>query len=237
MRIPFRPMLATLVADVPTGRQWVYEEKYDGIRTLAARRRGHVRLWSRTLQDLTAEFATVARTVAELPGGDIVLDGEVVVFDRAGGPPRSGVRGRRVHRAEGRARAPRRPSRRPLRGRVAPLHRKGRHRLHEGRPERSGGQAAAAGHGPLAVRPRAAGRRRDVGPASAGRADRFSPNGRRTASCGIRCSSGCGPTRPRGRCAGAHVSARRSAGNAGRTAYGFRLMRQCGKMVGGLAQR
>jgi bifunctional non-homologous end joining protein LigD len=84
LKIPFPPMLATLVEDVPTGRQWVYEEKYDGIRTVAARRNGKVRMWSRTLQDLTKAFAGVARDIEELPGGDLVLDGEVVVFDPEG---------------------------------------------------------------------------------------------------------------------------------------------------------
>ena len=77
-------MLATLSDRLPTGPGWVYEEKYDGIRTLAAKRAGAVRLWSRTLQDLTGDFATVTRAVDELRAPDLILDGEVVVFDRAG---------------------------------------------------------------------------------------------------------------------------------------------------------
>jgi bifunctional non-homologous end joining protein LigD len=84
LKIPFPPMLATLVEGVPKGREWVYEEKYDGIRTVASRRDGTVRLWSRTLQDLTKDFVGVARDIEDLPGGDLVLDGEVVVFDPEG---------------------------------------------------------------------------------------------------------------------------------------------------------
>jgi bifunctional non-homologous end joining protein LigD len=79
-----RPMLATLASEVPSGPQWTFEEKYDGIRALAYRQNGKVRLWSRNLLDLTAGFPEVAAAVAALPGGDLVLDGELVVFDKKG---------------------------------------------------------------------------------------------------------------------------------------------------------
>jgi bifunctional non-homologous end joining protein LigD len=79
-----RPMLATLASEVPSGPQWTFEEKYDGIRALAYRQNGKVRLWSRNLLDLTAGFPDVAAAVAALPGGDLVLDGELVVFDKKG---------------------------------------------------------------------------------------------------------------------------------------------------------
>lgn len=84
MRTRIRPMLATLVDTVPPARHWVYEEKYDGIRTLAAKRKGAVELWSRTLHDLTADFASVARALDELRCPDAIFDGEVVVFDPRG---------------------------------------------------------------------------------------------------------------------------------------------------------
>jgi len=79
-----RPMLATLASEVPSGAQWTYEEKYDGIRALAHRQKGKVRLWSRNLLDLTAGFPEVAAAITALPGGDLVLDGELVVFDPKG---------------------------------------------------------------------------------------------------------------------------------------------------------
>jgi bifunctional non-homologous end joining protein LigD len=79
-----RPMLATLASAVPTGPQWTFEEKYDGIRALAYRQRGRVRLWSRNELDLTAGFPDVAEAVAKLPGDDLVLDGELVIFDAKG---------------------------------------------------------------------------------------------------------------------------------------------------------
>ena len=76
-----RPMLATLGPMVPIGPQWIFEEKYDGIRALAYRQKGNLRLWSRNALELTAGFPAVAAAVAALPDGDLVLDGELVVFD------------------------------------------------------------------------------------------------------------------------------------------------------------
>jgi len=77
-------MLATLSPSVVEGPEWVFEEKYDGIRALAGRERGRVRMWSRMLQDLTGGFPHVVEAVATLPGGDLLLDGELVALDATG---------------------------------------------------------------------------------------------------------------------------------------------------------
>ncbi len=77
-------MLATLSKEVVTGKDWVFEEKYDGIRALAYRDGDRVRLLSRTLQDLTDGFVSVCDSVRALGDRDLVLDGELVVFDREG---------------------------------------------------------------------------------------------------------------------------------------------------------
>ena len=79
-----RPMFATLSTEIPTGASWVFEEKYDGIRALAYRTKKEVRLWSRNGLDLTAGFPQVAEEIAALPDGDLVLDGELVMFDAKG---------------------------------------------------------------------------------------------------------------------------------------------------------
>jgi bifunctional non-homologous end joining protein LigD len=77
-------MLATLSKDVVDGPDWVFEEKYDGIRAIAERRGDRVRLLSRTGQDLTEGFAEVVDAIRALPDDDLVLDGELVVFDKGG---------------------------------------------------------------------------------------------------------------------------------------------------------
>jgi bifunctional non-homologous end joining protein LigD len=81
---PIRPMLATLSPTIVEGPEWVFEEKYDGIRAVAGRERGRVKIWSRTLQDLTAGFPHVVEAVGSLAGGDLVIDGELVALDAKG---------------------------------------------------------------------------------------------------------------------------------------------------------
>jgi len=84
MKEPIRPMLATLVAEPFHRPGWIYEEKYDGIRALAYRRRGRTRLYSRNQRDITTQFPAVAEAIERLPGGDLVLDGEIVALDPHG---------------------------------------------------------------------------------------------------------------------------------------------------------
>ena len=83
-RVPFRvqPMLATLVREPFDRPGWVYEEKYDGYRILAYKEGDRVTLLSRNAKDRTATFSVVAQAVASLDARTLVLDGEVVVFDR-----------------------------------------------------------------------------------------------------------------------------------------------------------
>jgi bifunctional non-homologous end joining protein LigD len=77
-------MLATLSPGIVEGPEWVFEEKYDGIRAVAGRERGRVEIWSRTLQDLTKGFPHVVEAVGALEGGDLVIDGELVALDAKG---------------------------------------------------------------------------------------------------------------------------------------------------------
>lgn len=83
-RVPFRvsPMLATLVEKPFHRPGWVYEEKYDGYRILAYKEGRQVALLSRNGKDRTETFAEVAASIATLPGRALLLDGEVVAFDR-----------------------------------------------------------------------------------------------------------------------------------------------------------
>ncbi len=83
-RIPFRvrPMLATLVAKPFDKPGWVYEEKYDGYRILAYKQGDRVTLFSRNDKDRSLMFSAVTDAVRELPAHTLLLDGEVVAFDR-----------------------------------------------------------------------------------------------------------------------------------------------------------
>ena len=54
----------------------------------AHRRGGDVRLFTRNLNDITDRLPGVVSLVAGLPGGDLVLDGEVAGLTDDGGPRR-----------------------------------------------------------------------------------------------------------------------------------------------------
>ena len=77
-------MLATLVKKPFDKPGWTYEEKYDGYRILAYKEGTRVTLLSRNSNDRTQTFSTVAKAVANLPACTLLLDGEVVAFDRKG---------------------------------------------------------------------------------------------------------------------------------------------------------
>jgi bifunctional non-homologous end joining protein LigD len=75
------PMLARLVTVPPDGPGWVYERKLDGLRCVAVRSGEGAELWSRSRQSFTGRFGGIVRALAELPVGDIVLDGEIVALE------------------------------------------------------------------------------------------------------------------------------------------------------------
>jgi DNA ligase D-like protein (predicted ligase) len=69
------PMAATLTQDRFSGDDWLFEQKFDGIRLLAYRRGAEVRLYSRNR--LTQNLPPLAAAIARLPVDEIILDGEV----------------------------------------------------------------------------------------------------------------------------------------------------------------
>lgn len=83
-KIPFRisPMLATLVPKPFDKPNWIYEEKYDGVRMLAYKQGSRVTLMSRNAIDRTARYPAIAAAVAQLKPKTLLLDGEVVVFNK-----------------------------------------------------------------------------------------------------------------------------------------------------------
>src|SRR5262249_36331809 len=57
-------------------------EKYDGYRILAYKEGGKVTLLSRNDKDRTGSFSEVAKAIEKLPSRALLLDGEVVAFDK-----------------------------------------------------------------------------------------------------------------------------------------------------------
>jgi len=79
-----RPMLAATGEKAFSRDGWIFEVKFDGVRTLAFRREGEVRLFSRTGRDSTSLYPEVAEALTHLPLDDFVLDGEIVALDDTG---------------------------------------------------------------------------------------------------------------------------------------------------------
>jgi bifunctional non-homologous end joining protein LigD len=82
-KVPFRisPMLATLVDAPFTKANWVFEEKYDGVRICAYKEGAGVSLISRNGIDRTSRYPEIAAAIGRLRSQTLALDGEVFVFD------------------------------------------------------------------------------------------------------------------------------------------------------------
>jgi bifunctional non-homologous end joining protein LigD len=78
------PQLATLVREPPQGDEWFHELKFDGYRMLCHLSRGKARFWSRNGKDWTEKFPNLAQAMKAFPATTAILDGEVVIFDKAG---------------------------------------------------------------------------------------------------------------------------------------------------------
>jgi bifunctional non-homologous end joining protein LigD len=81
-----QPMLAETASAPFSSAGWLFELKHDGFRLLAERRAGAVRLKYRSGAAATTAFPEVEEALRALPGGDFVVDGEVVVFAASGRP-------------------------------------------------------------------------------------------------------------------------------------------------------
>ena len=90
--VPVRPMLAASAPDVPAALtkmaagEVLVDRKLDGIRIQAHRAGGDIRLFTRSLDDITDRLPEVVEVVAALPADRLVLDGEAIVLRPDGRP-------------------------------------------------------------------------------------------------------------------------------------------------------
>ncbi|MFI6108388.1 ATP-dependent DNA ligase [Streptomyces sp. NPDC051310] len=87
---PVHPMLAHSAKSVAEAiaalGPCVVEEKLDGIRVQVHRSGGDVRVYTRSLDDITDRLPEVSAVARSLDGDRFVLDGEVIALDAAGRP-------------------------------------------------------------------------------------------------------------------------------------------------------
>ncbi|CUI17796.1 putative ATP-dependent DNA ligase [Candidatus Protochlamydia naegleriophila] len=75
-----KPMLATLVDEPFDNKDWIFEIKWDGYRTLAYIQKGDVSLLSRNNQSFNTRFSSLVKALRTIEM-DAVLDGEIVVLN------------------------------------------------------------------------------------------------------------------------------------------------------------
>ena len=76
--VPFPPMEAELVRELPSGDGWQYEPKWDGFRGVLENDGGELALWSRNERPLLRYFPEL-RPLGELLPPHSALDGEIVI--------------------------------------------------------------------------------------------------------------------------------------------------------------
>jgi ATP-dependent DNA ligase len=76
--VPFPPMEAQLVPELPAGEGWQYEPKWDGFRGVLENDGGELALWSRNERPLLRYFPEL-RPLGDLLPPHSALDGEIVI--------------------------------------------------------------------------------------------------------------------------------------------------------------
>jgi DNA ligase D-like protein (predicted ligase) len=79
------PMLLLRTENLPEGKAWLYELKFDGYRALAIKSAGELYLRSRNGNDFSVRYPGIVKGLSSLPD-DTVVDGEVVALDTHGKP-------------------------------------------------------------------------------------------------------------------------------------------------------
>ncbi|WP_028563134.1 RNA ligase family protein [Paenibacillus pinihumi] len=77
--IPFEPVI---VDNIPSGKQWVGQVKWDGVRMLLYYDGTHVRLVNRRLNDRTAQYPELQQIEQFCTAQSVILDGEIIALDQ-----------------------------------------------------------------------------------------------------------------------------------------------------------
>ena len=78
------PALATLAEEPFSDPDWLFEIKWDGVRTLARVKDHKLKMWSRSQREITREYPEIAVLPNYVNGHDVWLDGEIVALDKDG---------------------------------------------------------------------------------------------------------------------------------------------------------
>jgi len=86
MPAAINPMLATLVDEPFSDRDWIFETKWDGFRSICFIKNGQARLVSRNQLEMTQQYPELANIAKQVEAREAILDGEIVALDEHGRP-------------------------------------------------------------------------------------------------------------------------------------------------------
>lgn len=85
--LPKEPMAPITTETIPTGNEWGYQLKWDGVRILSLLDQGEVSLFSRKLLNKTALYPEIVSSLSAFKHQRLLLDGEIVYFHPELGRP------------------------------------------------------------------------------------------------------------------------------------------------------
>ncbi|NNF22253.1 MAG: hypothetical protein HKN67_09935, partial [Saprospiraceae bacterium] len=85
VKLPVSPMLANSRKTLPVGQNFIYEVKWDGIRSIIHLEKDNLRIYSRNGRDITSSFPELKLPEA-FDVESAILDGEIVSLDEKGVP-------------------------------------------------------------------------------------------------------------------------------------------------------
>ena len=77
-----KPELATLTEKYFSDKDWIYEEKLDGIRCIAVKKGGVVNLFTRNRNKLNATYPEIVKAIQKQRPKNFIIDGEIVAFEK-----------------------------------------------------------------------------------------------------------------------------------------------------------
>jgi bifunctional non-homologous end joining protein LigD len=76
------PMLATLTEEHFSDKNWIFEKKLDGVRSLAFRNGDSVTLLSRNKLSFNSSYPAILDQMKKQPSDNFIVDGEIVALDK-----------------------------------------------------------------------------------------------------------------------------------------------------------
>ena len=79
-----KPMLATLTHSYFSNAEWLFEEKFDGVRCLVFKKKDEVRLVSRNNNMMNAQYPEIVEALQKQQADNFIIDGEIVAMNKEG---------------------------------------------------------------------------------------------------------------------------------------------------------